>query len=79
MDAACNVLLDRWHGAGELPLTLEMLLQGYEYFLCLTTIAHVIITTYLSGTRTHGPPVFIGNVNYSVLNALDYALCILFT
>jgi hypothetical protein len=56
-----------------------LLLQGYEYFLCFTTIAHVIITTYLSGTHAHGPPVFIRNVNYNVLNGLDYALCILFT
>lgn len=55
------------------------LMQGYEYFLCLTTIAHVIITAFLSGTRVHGPPVFIRHVSYDVLNGLDYALCILFT
>ena len=55
------------------------LMQGYEYFLCFTTIAHVIITAFLSGTRVHGPPVFIRHVSYDVLNGLDYALCVLFT
>ncbi len=53
--------------------------QGYEYFLFGCTVAHVIITTFLSGTRAYGPPVFIRHVNYGVLDSLDYALCVLFT
>lgn len=44
----------------------------------MCTLAHIIITAFLSGNRDHGPVLFIVNTNFSVLDGLDVTLSVLF-
>ena len=53
--------------------------QWYEYFLFATSCVHVVCITFQSGTMRYGPNFFLRYPDYTIVDALELALLVLYT